>query len=232
MIARSDTWEGAVPQSLVSTSAPSNFSSSPPSSFCSPVFSPMDIAASSFGADWTSSCSLWGSPFSATRDGVSASSSLALVPPTFQPAPLDEHLEAFLAGSSPLERVPSRVGKAQSAPQAGDARFDPLGTSIRVRRGLSASSSSTSPDIPVRPALTLEVILLRTDSSLPRRSHWSSSRRRARRALARAGQGRLAEPSRARRAQLRSRRTTSTCLQSSSRCVAVAPHSLLAQTRG
>ncbi|GAA5851300.1 hypothetical protein JCM9279_001098 [Rhodotorula babjevae] len=148
MTAHDDAWGAHVPPSLVSTLAPSNFSSSPPSSFCSPIFSPMNVAASSFGADRTSSHGSSGSPLATSSMG-----SLALLPPAFQPAPSDEHLEAFLAGSSTLERMPSQSGKVKCGSHAGDTRFDPLGSSTRVRRGLSVCSSSTSPDIPVSPEL-------------------------------------------------------------------------------
>ncbi|GAA5894226.1 hypothetical protein JCM8208_002382 [Rhodotorula glutinis] len=153
MIAQYEPWGAPVPPSSVSTSAPSNFSSSPPSSFCSPVFSPMDVAASSFGTDWTSSHYLSGPPFATINHGASSSGDLALVPPLFAPASFDEHLEALLAGSSTLERVPSQAGRVKCESQAGDVRFDPLATSAGVRRRQSSFGSSTSPDIPVSPEL-------------------------------------------------------------------------------
>ncbi|GAA5923874.1 hypothetical protein JCM3775_005537 [Rhodotorula graminis] len=137
----------------VSTSAPSTFSSSPPSSFCSPVFSPMDVAASSFGTDWISSYYSSGSLGAVSHAGASLTSGFALVPPNFAHAPFDAHLEALVASSSTLERVPSRAGKVKCESQAGDVRFDPLATSTSVRRRQSFFGSSTSPDIPVSPEL-------------------------------------------------------------------------------
>ncbi|BGP37982.1 hypothetical protein JCM10450v2_001916 [Rhodotorula kratochvilovae] len=147
-----------VPPSLSSASAPSHFSSSPPSSFCSPFFSPMDASVGSYADSWTSP-----TMFTAGKSFASASS-VPLIPPSLSfdeqyrmllgdgPHSFDEPLFVAPPQSAVLARQPSQTGKARVPTKAPEARFNPIAAASGHQRQASVVSSLSS-DIAVSPEL-------------------------------------------------------------------------------